>query len=86
MARELTNGAEQSFRNFSSASNDPLPAPLVAADVDLRGSPIPKEFFAQLAVTEFGVSIEEARAFVDQAANRMEVATLKKTKPRRSPS
>lgn len=53
-------------------SQSDLPAPLVPASMDLRDVPIPREFFARLAVREFGISYEEAIAFANAAADRIE--------------
>lgn len=66
--------------------DDSLPAPLVAPEVDLRDIPIPRDYFAQLAVLEFGVSIEETRAFVDRVADRMEGVAVEEAKLRRKSS
>jgi len=64
-----------------------LPPPLVPAHLDLRDMPIPREAFAQMAATEFGIPIEEARAFVNASADRFEgKKNRKKLKPIRGRS
>lgn len=47
-----------------------LPEPLVPAEVDLRGDLMPRALFIALAVSQFGVSEEEAAAWVDDALAR----------------
>ena len=49
-----------------------FPAPLVPAEVNLRGTPIPREAFAKAAAEQFGVDIETARRFANEAADRIE--------------
>ena len=43
---------------------DQLPAPLVPAEVDLRGTPLPVDAFVELAMQTFGVDRETARRAV----------------------
>ena len=57
-----------------------LPKPLVPADVDLRGVPIPREAFAQMAVLQFGVTIEEARALVHEVVGKVEGKRSRKSR------
>jgi hypothetical protein len=51
---------------------DARPPPLVPPEIDLRNVPIPREAFARLAVAEFGIDIEVARDFINEAADRVE--------------
>lgn len=46
--------------------------PLVPVYVDLRDMPVPREAFAQMAVLQFGITIEEARAQVARSADAIE--------------
>jgi hypothetical protein len=50
----------------------PLLAPLVPPEVDLRNVLIPREAFAQAGAKYFGIDIDVARAFVNEAADRLE--------------
>ena len=49
-----------------------LPPPLLSPGVDVRDVPIPVGLFAQMAVLQFGVSIEEAGAHANRVAAKME--------------
>lgn len=53
-------------------ADDSLPPPLVPPEVDLRDVPIPRELFAQMAVEHFGIDIETARRWTNDAADRVE--------------
>ena len=47
-----------------------LPAPFVPPEVDLRDVPIPRDFFAHLAVETFGISYATARRIIDQGTSK----------------
>jgi hypothetical protein len=46
------------------------PEPLTPSDCDLRGEPPPRDIFIALAVREFGISVAEATAMVDEVIAR----------------
>jgi hypothetical protein len=43
-----------------------LPKPPVPPDCDLRDVPIPVDFFIEMAVSQFGITREEASAFIHE--------------------
>jgi hypothetical protein len=63
------------------------PAPLLPPDIDLRDVPIPREFFARLAVQEFGVRYEDALDHINKVADELEgrKAAQKRKAGRRRP-
>jgi hypothetical protein len=48
-----------------------LPEPPVPASLDARDLPFPRDFFIQMAVEQYGVSVEEVTAFMDELLAKM---------------
>lgn len=49
-----------------------FPPPPIPPDIDLRDMPIPRDFFARLAVETFGISYAVALRMTNEAADRIE--------------